>query len=504
MTTISTNPDGPRDVYAPARKTAVLLVLALALSHPLAASAQDAQIAKLQQDLPVLMEQSHVAGLQVAVLRDGKTAWLGHYGFADKEAKTPVDDQTIFNIASLSKTVFAYTALRLVDEGALDLDEPITHYLKPEHRFGTDPRLDLITARFVLSHRTGFANWPPDGEKPKIFFTPGTRFSYSGEGMVVLATAIEDKVGKPINQIVSEQTFVPLGMTESSYIAAPALKQHFSRGYDYWGSSVPLFQSATANPAASLSTTAHDYALFLEAILDGRGLTPVTLRVMETPQVAVDPSCTNCLEHDPVRPSTDLFWGLGWGIEKSASGTYLWHWGDNGVYKAYVVVDVTRRSAVALFANDIAGLSIAKAVVTDALGGDHPSFAWLHYDTYDSPSMLFTHEIYAHGPDIAFRNFSAALAGGAVSENTLNDIGYQFLREKKYPDAITIFRRNVELHPRSANTYDSLAEAYMDAGEHDLAVTNYKKSLELNPANGNAKAMLAKLASRTPLAPARS
>jgi CubicO group peptidase (beta-lactamase class C family) len=482
---------------------AVLLVFTIALSHPLTASAQDAQIAKLQQDLPALMEQSHVAGLQIAVLRHGKTAWLGHYGLADKEAKTPVDDQTIFNIASLSKTVFAYTALRLVDEGKLALDEPITHYLKPEHRSGNDPRLDLITARLVLSHRTGFANWPPDGQKPKIFFTPGTRFSYSGEGMVVLATAIEDKLGKPINQIVSEETFAPLGMTESSYIAAPALKQHFSRGYNYSGSSVPLFQSTTANVAASLSTTAHDYALFLEAILNGRGLKPATLRMMETPQVAVDPSCTNCLEHDPVRPSTDLFWGLGWGIEKSATGTYLWHWGDNGVYKAYVVVDITRRSAVAMFLNDIGGLSIAKAVVNDALGGDHPSFAWLHYDTYDSSSMLFTHEIYRQGPGAALRDFSTALTGGAISENTLNDIGYQFLREKKYPDAITIFQRNVDLHPSSANTYDSLGEAYMDAGEHDLAVTNYKKSLDLNPANDNAKAMLAKLASPTPLTPAR-
>jgi CubicO group peptidase (beta-lactamase class C family) len=482
--------------------TNALLAFTVALSHPLTASAQDAQIAKLQHDLPALMAQSHVTGLQIAVLRHGKTAWLGHYGFADKEAKTPVDDQTIFNIASLSKTVFAYTALRLVDAGKLDLDEPITHYLKPEHRPGNDPRVDLITARFVLSHRTGFANWPPDGEKPKVFFTPGTRFSYSGEGMVVLATAIEDKLGEPLNQIVSEETFVPLGMTESSYIAAPQLKQHFSRGYTYWGSAVPLFQGTTANAAASLSTTAHDYALFLEAILNGRGLTPATLRMMEIPEVAVDPSCTNCLDHDPVRPSTDLFWGLGWGIEKSATGTYLWHWGDNGVYKAYVVVDINRRSAVAMFANDMGGLSIAKAVVTDALGGDHPSFAWLHYDTYDSPSMRFTHAIYTQGAGPALRDFSTALTDGAITENTLNDIGYQFLHEKKYPDAITIFRRNVDLHPSSANTYDSLGEAYMDAGDHDLAVTNYKKSLALNPANDNAKTMLTKLASPPTRAPA--
>ena len=82
----------------------------------------------------------------------------------------------------MTKPVFAYAVLKLVDEGKLDLDTPLVKYLSGRYDVGDDPRLDQITARHVLSHRTGFPNWRPRGDKTlKIYFTPGDRFSYSGE-----------------------------------------------------------------------------------------------------------------------------------------------------------------------------------------------------------------------------------------------------------------------------------------------------------------------------------
>lgn len=470
-------------------------LLAAILCFQLTASAQtaseDPAIAKLKQDIPGWMQQGDIPGLSIAVVRNGKTAWIGSFGMADQAAHRQVTQKTIFNIASLSKTVFAYAVLKLVDEGKLDLDTPLSHYW-PE-RIVDDPRLDKITARLVLSHRTGFPNWRPDGGKLQIFFTPGERFSYSGEGMVYLQKTIEAITGKPLNDVMQEQVFNPLGMTQSSYVAKPEWAAEASSGYTETGQAIPLFQRATANAAASLNTTAHDYALFLEAILNGRGLKPQTLRQMETPQVALDPDCHNCIDQAPKKLSTDLFWGLGWGIEKNATGTYLWHWGDNGVYKAYVVADIHRRSAVVMFANSESGLSIAKAVVDGALGGDHPSFAWLHYDTFNSANMRFTKDVAAHGAAQALKDFTAEVASGGISESAINGAGYQLLNQKKYADAIAIFQRNVDLHPTSPNTYDSLGEAYMAAGETQLAIKNYEKVLELDPGSSNAKNMLAKL-----------
>ena len=127
------------------------------------------------------------------------------------------------------------------------------------------------------------------------------------------------------------------------------------------------------------------------------------------------------------------------------------------------------------------------------LSGDHPSFRWLHYDTYDSPNMRFTQGLGAHGVQQTLRHFAADIATGKVSESAINAAGYELLREKQYADAITIFRRNVDAHPASANTYDSLGEAYMDDGQTERAIKNYEKVLALNPNSRNAKAMLEKL-----------
>jgi CubicO group peptidase (beta-lactamase class C family) len=287
--------------------------------------------------------------------------------------------------------------------------------------------------------------------------------------------------------------FEPLGMTHSSYVAQPDWAGDAATGYNSSNAGFPLGTGAQANAAASLITTARDYALFLEAVLSGRGLKPATLKAMETPQIAVDPACTNCTDRAPKTLSTDLFWGLGWGIEQNASGKYLWHWGDNGIFKAYVVADVNRRSAVVMFDNSDTGLSIASVIVQTVLGGEHPSFAWLHYDTYDSSNMRFTRAIATQGVMQAMKDFASDLTSGKVSENAINVAGYELMREKQYANAIVVFQRNVDLHPTSFNAYDSLGEAYMNAGETALAIRNYERALELNPGSNNAKAMLAKL-----------
>lgn len=486
------------------------LLLALALVPFAAASIASAQrpgpratgdpaIAALQRDLPQWMDQGNVPGLSVAVLRHGKTEWLGSFGVADKATGRRVDEHTRFSAASLSKTVFTYAVLKLVDQGRLDLDAPLTRYVASP--VANDPRVEHITARIALSHRTGFPNWRPRGGDLKIFFTPGERFSYSGEGIVYLQHAVEAIEGKPLEQVVRELVFQPLGMTESSYLWQPATSSTAAVGYSANGRTVPLSvtaDTARANAAASFNTTAHDYARFLEAILNGRGIRPATLRAMETPQIAVDPTCTNCLNHAPDSLSKQLFWGLGWGIEQTPSGKYLWHWGDNGVFMAYVAARLTDSSAVVMFDNSDTGLSVAPAVVQTVLGGAHPAFAWLDYATFDSPAMRFANAISARGAAQALQDFAAEMASGAISESAVNSAAYRLLRGGKAADAVLVFSRNVELHPGSPNVYDSLGEAYAAAGDTTRAIASYEKALALDPTSGGAKAALARLRAASP------
>ena len=472
--------------------------ISLALTIPLPAQQPDtkAAVASLTRDIPTLMQQADIPGISIALIENGRTAWLGSLGTVDPATNTPVTDHTRFSAASLSKPVFAYAVLKLVDQGKLDLDTPLTHYWPADSPYPMDPsndaRLSQITARIVLSHRTGFPNWRPDGKPLQIHFTPGSRFSYSGEGYVYLQRTIERIEGKPLNPIMQELVFTPLGMNDSTYIsqAGPGT----TSGYSPDLKPCDPIQSLDGNSASSLLTNAHDYALFVEAILNGRGLKPATLRQMETPQIAVDPTCTNCTGRPaPTTLSKEIFWGLGWGIEQTSTGKYLWHWGDNPNYKAFVSIDLNHRSAVVVFTNSQNGLSIARNIVADAVGGEHPVFHWHHYEPYDSPSFRFTHDIVLAGA-AALTTHSADLQQHKISEDTLESAGYILLNDqKKYGDAIAVFKRNVELYPDNANANASLGEGYMVAGSHDLAIKSYERALELAPNSNFVKSQLAKL-----------
>lgn len=344
------------------------------------ASTKTSTISTLDREIPVLMQEAKIPGLEIAIIRHGNIAWVHSFGTVNPATHQPVTDHTLFSAASLSKPVFAYAVLQLVDQEKLNLDTPLVHYW-PE-RIIPDPRLEKITARIVLSHRTGFPDWRPDGGKLQMFFTPGSRFSYSGEGYVYLQHVVEHIEKEPLNTIVQRLVFRPLGMTESTYISHAG--PNVSPGYTAAGKSQPPY-SSEGNAAYSLLTTARDYVLFVQAILNGRGLKPTTLRQMETPQVAVDPTCTYCTNHAPQKLSKHLFWGLGWGIEELPAGKYLWHWGDNNVYKAFMAIDLARCNAVVYFTNSENGLEIGPAIVHDAIGGNHPAFHWLGYPVLAKP-----------------------------------------------------------------------------------------------------------------------
>jgi CubicO group peptidase (beta-lactamase class C family) len=312
--------------------------------------------------------------------------------------------------------------------------------------------------------------------------------------MVLLQKAIEKITGKTLNDYMQDAVFAPLGMKHSSYVWNAAFENQVAVGHDVGGSPVELFKAEQGNAAASLETTAEDYAILLDAVLEKKGLQPATLRDMETPQIAVDTGCSNCLEGKPSgKLSTAIFWGLGFGIEKTAEGESLWHWGDNGVFKAFFVVRPANRSGVVYMTNSENGLSIGRQILAETLGGDQPAFDWLKYDDYDSPGMSFTRLALQKGAAAALEQFSRELAAGTIAEGTVNQAGYTLMGSKKLEDAILLLRKNVELHPDSSNTYDSLGEAYMKNGDKDLAVKNYRKSVELNPSNENGVAALKKL-----------
>jgi CubicO group peptidase (beta-lactamase class C family) len=457
----------------------------------------DSITARLGRDLPALMTAADVPGLSLALLRDGNVAWVRAFGVKDSKSKDPVTNETVFEAASLSKPVFAYAVLKLVDAGQLDLDRPLNQYLPGDYDVGPDPRLSQVTARRVLSHTTGFPNWRGGDPKLKIFFTPGEKFSYSGEGFVYLSKVVEHITGEKLNDFMKRMVFDPVGMTSSSYVWQERYDLLKTSRHNALGE--PSAQiKATSNAAASLHTTARDYARFLAAVMNGTGLKPETVKNMLTPQVRVDEGGSDTTARPADKLSSMIAWGLGMGLQTTADGVSFWHWGDNGDAKAYFVVHPRQKVGLVMFANSSNGLSFLPELVDEAIGGEQPAIAWIKYESYKSPKRMLLKNIQAKGAQAALREYREWRKGRAtdelLNEQQMNRFGYDLLYGLRRPkDAIEVFKLNVEDHPQSSNTYDSLGEAYMVDGNKEMAIKNYERSVELNPKNADGIEALKKL-----------
>lgn len=453
---------------------------------------------RLRERIPALMEQAGVQGVQLAVFSGGKTGWHASFGLANADTKAPVTDASVFEAASLSKPVIAYAVLTLVDAGSIDLDTPISKYLPGRYDVGDDARLDLITPRHVLSHRSGFPNWRSGGDPLKIHFTPGARFSYSGEGFVYLAAAVERITGQTLEAFMRRTVFEPLGMTSSSYVWQSRYDSLKVYNHGLLGDLAGRRTPWRANAAASLHTTAGDYARFVEAVLAGRGLRPETARALMSPQSRPDERGINTATAPPTgRFAPSLAWGLGIGLEQEGEGWLIWHWGDNGTTKAYVAASPQRRIGVVLFANSENGLLLAPPIVAEVLGGNASAFSWLKQRGPAPAFGPFLAALRASGAGRALELYRAGRqarpSDPAIDEETMNRIGYVLLRGKKVKDAIEVFKQNVEDHPDSWNVHDSLGEAYAADGQTALAIEAYERSLQLNPANTAGAEALKKL-----------
>jgi CubicO group peptidase (beta-lactamase class C family) len=452
--------------------------------------------ARMEKLIPQLMKDGVVPGLSALVIRDGRIFWQKAYGVTNVETKQPVTNDTIFEAASLSKPVFAYGVLKLADQGRLDLDAPLVKYL-PGAYVENDARLEKITARIVLSHRTGFPNWR-NNNPLRINFTPGERFSYSGEGFVFLQKVVERITGEPLDAFMRKTVFEPLGMTSSSYVWQERYESRKVYGHDPFGSVTGRRKPGEANAAASLHTTATDYARFVIAVMNGTGLKKKTAREMLTPYVKVQEGCQDCISN-PTKGelSKTVSWGLGWGLQQTEDGLSFWHWGDsNNDAQAYVTAYPKQKFALLVFANSGNGHAIIPRILSEAVGGRQPAVSWLNYDQYDSPTRVLVKDLLARG-GAAITEYRERRNGkpgtAAISEAMMNRIGYALLQKNLLNEAIEIFKLNVEEYPTSWNVYDSLGEAYAVKGEKELAIKNYQKSIELNPHNTGGIEALKKL-----------
>ncbi|MEM9555589.1 MAG: serine hydrolase domain-containing protein [Acidobacteriota bacterium] len=461
----------------------------------------------LEQRLEEMIAAAEVPGLALATVAPDGTIDEVVVGVASLESGAPVTTETVFEAASLSKPVTAYGALVQVAAGRLDLDRPLAEIVDVV-AFADgleDPRLLEITPWHVLSHTSGFPNWRRDGP-PELRFDPGSEFGYSGEGFVLLGRALETLSGQPLDEYLASTVLEPLGMTRSSFVWRAAYVETSAVGHDLLGVAREKGKPPNANAAASLHTTAGDYALFLREMLRPTLVPEDLVARMAASAITIDDG---------------IGWSLGWGVEtvtwERSEGSLedsgvLWHWGDNGAFRCFTALSPVRGEAVVYLTNSENGLALAATALHDVLGpAEHPAVEWAGYPQVADPAFRAQQDLLRAGVEggaEAVRQTDAVLRAElpevADDEALYNSLGYSLLWRDTYDAAIAIFSLNVERHPESANVHDSLGEGYLRRAEaaqpeeraDDVAqaVAAYERSLELDSGNDNARAMLERLA----------
>lgn len=438
-------------------------------------------IAELEREIPELMTKADIPGMSIAVIKEGRVIWTGGFGIKNTKTGEAVTKDTIFKAASLTKPFFAYVAMQLVEGGELDLDKPLHEYLPHDElvkKYIRHP-WDLegfnrewfrrITARQVLSHSSGLPHGEPRRPLP-ILFEPGSRYKYSADGYQYLQLIVEHLKGEPLKDIMAKRALEPLGMKNSSMVWQDKYENQAAVGHDVFSETNGRFRKRRrAVAAASLYTTAEDYARFVAAVLNDVGLKKETVAMMLTPQIDVD---------------EDVYWGLGFGLEKTPNGKAFWQWGDYGIFRNYIVAYKEKKIGVVYLTNSYNGLSVGDEIVKLAIGGGNDlGLGYLGYDRYDSSIRVFIRTIMDKGMPEAVGIFHELKNSHPedFNEAAVNRTGYTFLNAKKTKEAIEIFKLNVDAYPGSANVYDSLAEAYMKDGDIDLAIKYYRKTLEMIP-----------------------
>lgn len=357
--------DSLHDRSEAVRWAARLALLQVAPGERTAARSRDRLVSTIDRLVPILMEEHHVPAVSVAVILDRQVAWARVYGWKDAGNKAPASEDTVFEAASMSKPIFAFLALQLVDQRRLDLDRPLVVY--GEEAFVPDqPERRLVTARMVLSHTSGYPNWRPGGEEREgplpLLFAPGSRFNYSGEGIFYLQRVVERITGQPLDRWAADHLFRPLGLEHTSYVWTPAIDSRLATGHRDDGSVLVKSKYTHPNAAYSLYTTAEEYArLVIEVMKAERGgsalLSRESARAALSHQVQLD-------SRDPIERPGDaggaaVYWGLGWSINATAQGDIVHHSGSNSTgFRSFAQFSPSRGTGLVIFANGTQGTEL--------------------------------------------------------------------------------------------------------------------------------------------------
>jgi len=432
-------------------------------------------------------------GLNVAIvvgLIDGDSVEYFSYGKTALENGQDVDENSVFEIGSISKT---FTTIMLADEvlkGNMKLLYPLSKYL-PKNVKVPSRNNRVITLKDLATHSSGLPRLPnnmspTNPNNPYADYTieqaysflsgyelprdVGETFEYSNFGMGILGHALELKNNKTYEELLIERIANKLEMNNTRIVFTDNMKNHLAKGHSN-GREVENWDLPSLAGAGAIRSTASDMVKYLQANM---GIKKTTLydAMLMTHKSAYKNEGQN------------FEMGLGWhyALDKSV----VWHNGGTGGYRSFAgfIKDTTK--GVVVLTNSAESVdAIGLKLLDDTRQLEMPKLSIVN---------ILEEDITANGIESGIALYKKLKADSLdkynFNEGELNRLGYSFLGKDKNDIALEIFKLNVAVYPKASNPYDSLGEAYLKQGDSTLAITNYKKSLELNPANDNAKKIL--------------
>lgn len=310
-----------------------------------------------------LTVKNNVPGVAVAVIRDGKIAWIQSIGYADLASKKPVTSETIFNIGSISKLVSAWGFMQLTEKGLIKLDDPVDQYLTRWHLSESEFDRSKVTLRRILSHTAGLSvhgyggsdqgipllsleeslngKTKRNGETVHLISEPGTKWDYSGGGYTLAQLLLEERTNQSFATYMKSNIFLPLGMKNTNYEWTAEMMATSATAYDENGNPIKN-RIFTEKAAAGLQTTIKDLAHFAELSINrdpkqlNKVLKPETIKLMEKP---VLPS------------SNEGESGLGYRFMNYEGFRTIGHTGENVGWSAALFLDLPTKSGIIVLCN---------------------------------------------------------------------------------------------------------------------------------------------------------
>jgi CubicO group peptidase (beta-lactamase class C family) len=461
----------------------------------LVSQAQETIISEeVKENIKSRVENGINTGIVVGVITSEGTTFFSD-GVKSLESKKAVDENSVFEIGSITKTFTGILLADMVTKGELNLDDPLQDLL-PEGitaptRNGKSIRLFHLSNHSSSLPRLPHNMAPANPANPYADYTEkqlydfingyeltrdiGSEIEYSNYAVGLLGHVLAAKQQMPYEELMLEVIAKPLGMENTGIVLTPQMKKNLAKGHNNNGFEVENWDLPTLAGAGAIRSTAVDMLKYLAANMgiEKSNLYPAM-------QLA---------HQNSGREDSKPIIGLGWITEVNNELEIVWHNGGTGGYSAFVGFIKGGDKAVVVLSNSNIG-------VDDI--GFHILNPERELTNRKAPIVIKLRNVIENeGIEAATKTYWELKKNQAneynFGEDQLNSLGYSFLGEGDMKKALSVFKINVDAFPDSWNVYDSYGEALLQNNEKEKAIANYKKSVELNPGNSRGIEILKEL-----------